>query len=168
MRHAVLPSADGLWLSTLFAPNVLVGELVRKIWNARNFKSHVSPHEFLQAVTNASKKKFKITEQVRPTPCCWLPGPLDDGTKAMFLITIILHRYLVFARYLLVAERSLFFPFLASKRPPQQVEGQQEKHRPQRFQGKWVNGSWSARAPESLVRSEEHSHRILLIHCLCL
>lgn len=24
------------------------GELIRKIWNPRNFKAHVSPHEMLQ------------------------------------------------------------------------------------------------------------------------
>lgn len=24
------------------------GELIRKLWNPRNFKTHVSPHEFLQ------------------------------------------------------------------------------------------------------------------------
>lgn len=24
------------------------GELLRKIWNPRNFKGHVSPHEFMQ------------------------------------------------------------------------------------------------------------------------
>ena len=26
------------------------GELMRKLWNPRNFKAHVSPHEMLQAV----------------------------------------------------------------------------------------------------------------------
>nr|NVI71937.1 putative U4/U6.U5 tri-snRNP-associated protein 2 [Cucujiformia] len=26
------------------------GELLRKLWNPRNFKAHVSPHEMLQAV----------------------------------------------------------------------------------------------------------------------
>ena len=39
------------------------GELVRKLWNPRNFKAHVSPHEMLQAVVKCSKKKFQITEQ---------------------------------------------------------------------------------------------------------
>ncbi|MFS7933971.1 putative ubiquitin specific protease domain, papain-like cysteine peptidase superfamily [Helianthus anomalus] len=36
------------------------GELTRKIWHARNFKGQVSPHEFLQAVMKASKKRFRI------------------------------------------------------------------------------------------------------------
>ncbi|NXG78649.1 SNUT2 protein, partial [Baryphthengus martii] len=29
------------------------GELMRKLWNPRNFKAHVSPHEMLQAVSSA-------------------------------------------------------------------------------------------------------------------
>ncbi|KAL3877260.1 hypothetical protein ACJMK2_034993 [Sinanodonta woodiana] len=39
------------------------GELLRKLWNPRNFKAHVSPHEMLQAVVLCSRKKFQITEQ---------------------------------------------------------------------------------------------------------
>jgi U4/U6.U5 tri-snRNP-associated protein 2 len=39
------------------------GELMRKLWNPRNFKAHVSPHEMLQAVVLWSRKKFQITEQ---------------------------------------------------------------------------------------------------------
>lgn len=42
------------------------GELMRKLWNARNFKSHVSPHELLQAVSTASRKRFGITQQGDP------------------------------------------------------------------------------------------------------
>lgn len=42
------------------------GELLRKFWNPRNFKSHVSPHEMLQAVVLWSNKKFQITEQGDP------------------------------------------------------------------------------------------------------
>jgi len=42
------------------------GELVRKLWNPRNFKAHVSPHEMLQAVVLCSKKKFQITAQGDP------------------------------------------------------------------------------------------------------
>lgn len=36
---------------------------MRKLWNPRNFKAHVSPHEMLQAVVLWSKKKFQFTEQ---------------------------------------------------------------------------------------------------------
>ncbi|KAG8224993.1 hypothetical protein J437_LFUL006004 [Ladona fulva] len=39
------------------------GELMRKLWNPRNFKAHVSPHEMLQAVVLWSRKKFQFTEQ---------------------------------------------------------------------------------------------------------
>jgi len=39
------------------------GELIRKLWNTKNFKAHVSPHEMLQAVVLCSKKKFQITSQ---------------------------------------------------------------------------------------------------------
>lgn len=42
------------------------GELLRKLWNPRNFKAHVSPHEMLQAVVLWSNKKFQITEQGDP------------------------------------------------------------------------------------------------------
>jgi len=42
------------------------GELIRKLWNPRNFKAHVSPHEMLQAVVLCSKKKFQITAQGDP------------------------------------------------------------------------------------------------------
>ncbi|KAJ8969416.1 hypothetical protein NQ317_016693 [Molorchus minor] len=42
------------------------GELMRKQWNPRNFKAHVSPHEMLQAVVLWSKKQFQFTQQGDP------------------------------------------------------------------------------------------------------
>lgn len=42
------------------------GELVRKLWNPRNFKAHVSPHEMLQAIVLSSDKKFEFTKQNDP------------------------------------------------------------------------------------------------------
>ncbi|EFJ52408.1 ubiquitin-specific protease 39, partial [Volvox carteri f. nagariensis] len=42
------------------------GELLRKMWNTRNFKGQVSPHEFVQAVRNASKKRFTADTQCDP------------------------------------------------------------------------------------------------------
>jgi len=51
---------------TMFPLIVRFGELVRKIWNPRNFKSHVSPHEMLQAVVSCSKKRFQFTVQGDP------------------------------------------------------------------------------------------------------
>ena len=40
--------------------------LVRKIWNPRAFKSHVSPHELLQEISLRSAKKFTLTNQSDP------------------------------------------------------------------------------------------------------
>lgn len=37
--------------------------LIRKMWNPKAFKGQVSPHELLQEISNASQKKFKLTEQ---------------------------------------------------------------------------------------------------------
>ncbi|KAF1742569.1 hypothetical protein MXB_538, partial [Myxobolus squamalis] len=42
----------------LFTLAVRFGELTRKIWNPKNFKAHVSPHEMIQAIVKVSKKKF--------------------------------------------------------------------------------------------------------------
>lgn len=39
------------------------GELIRKLWNPKAFKAHVSPHEMLQAVVLCSEKKFQIIKQ---------------------------------------------------------------------------------------------------------
>jgi U4/U6.U5 tri-snRNP-associated protein 2 len=62
-----------------------LGELIRKLWNSRSFKSHVSPHEMLQAVSSASKKRFRITEQGDPVDfLSWLLNVLHfalNGTK---------------------------------------------------------------------------------------
>jgi U4/U6.U5 tri-snRNP-associated protein 2 len=62
------------------------GELVRKLWNPRNFKAHVSPHEMLQAVVKCSKKKFQITNQGDPIEfLSWLLNSLHltlNGTKS--------------------------------------------------------------------------------------
>lgn len=59
-----------------------VAELIRKLSNPRAFKSHVSPHEFLQAVTNASQKKFKLTEQSDPVEfMTWLLNTLHKKLK---------------------------------------------------------------------------------------
>ncbi|ORX68644.1 cysteine proteinase [Linderina pennispora] len=37
--------------------------LVRKMWHARPFKSHTSPHEFVQEVVTRSKKRFRLDAQ---------------------------------------------------------------------------------------------------------
>ena len=61
------------------------GELIRKLWNPKNFKAHVSPHEMLQAVVLSSKKQFQITQQVDAVAfLSWLLNALHlslGGTK---------------------------------------------------------------------------------------
>ncbi|XP_043212765.1 U4/U6.U5 tri-snRNP-associated protein 2-like isoform X2 [Amphibalanus amphitrite] len=61
------------------------GELVRKLWNPRNFKAHVSPHEMLQAVVLCSRKRFQFTDQGDPvTFLSWFLNALHmalGGTK---------------------------------------------------------------------------------------
>lgn len=57
-----------------------LGELLRKLWNPRNFKAHVSPHEMLQAVVLCSNKRFAITQQGDPIQfLCWLLNSLHGG-----------------------------------------------------------------------------------------
>lgn len=43
-----------------------LGILFRKIFNKRNFKSQVSPHELLQSVSKKSNKRFKIEKRSDP------------------------------------------------------------------------------------------------------
>lgn len=61
------------------------GELMRKLWNPRNFKAHVSPHEMLQAVVLWSRKKFQFTQQGDPVDfLSWFLNALHralNGTK---------------------------------------------------------------------------------------
>lgn len=40
--------------------------LVRKLWNPKAFKSHVSPHELLQVIALRSSKRFTLTHQSDP------------------------------------------------------------------------------------------------------
>eukprot|EP00736_Rhodelphis_marinus_P005238 Rmarinus@m.3068 len=49
---------------TVKSPLLLTfSELTRKLWHAHNFKGQVSPHEFLQAVSLASNKRFRSGKQ---------------------------------------------------------------------------------------------------------
>lgn len=64
----------------LFDLVIRFGELIRKLWNPRNFKAHVSPHEMLQSVVLCSKKKFQITEQEDPINfLSWILNSLHAG-----------------------------------------------------------------------------------------
>ena len=40
--------------------------LIRKIWNIRAFKTHVSPHELLQQISRQSNKRFDLLQQSDP------------------------------------------------------------------------------------------------------
>ena len=40
--------------------------LVRKLWNPKAFKSHVSPHELMQEVSMRSNKRYLLTQQADP------------------------------------------------------------------------------------------------------
>lgn len=42
------------------------GMLIRRLWNPRAFKTHVSPHEFLHAVSEASHGRFSLTQSCDP------------------------------------------------------------------------------------------------------
>ncbi|XP_077285561.1 ubiquitin specific protease 39 [Arctopsyche grandis] len=61
------------------------GELLRKLWNPRAFKAHVSPHEMLQAVVLWSHKKFQFIKQGDPIDfLSWFLNSLHlalNGTK---------------------------------------------------------------------------------------
>ncbi|KAI5300110.1 hypothetical protein KEM55_009374 [Ascosphaera atra] len=42
------------------------GTLVRKLWNPKAFRNHVSPHELLQEIALRSSKRFTLTQQSDP------------------------------------------------------------------------------------------------------
>mmetsp|Transcript_1843 Transcript_1843/g.3789 ORF Transcript_1843/g.3789 Transcript_1843/m.3789 type:complete len:584 (+) Transcript_1843:83-1834(+) len=55
------------------------GELVRKTWNPKAFKGHVSPHEFMQSVMSKSGKRFRIDTQSDPVEFfSWLLNALHQ------------------------------------------------------------------------------------------
>lgn len=69
------------------------GELTRKIWHARNFKGQVSPHEFLQAVMKASKKRFRIGTQSDPVEfISWLLNTLHADLRSSRSNTSIIYK----------------------------------------------------------------------------
>ena len=59
--------------------------LLKKIWNPLNFKGIVSPHEFLQYISDRSGKKFKIGSQSDPTTfMLWMMDALTKGIKKQY------------------------------------------------------------------------------------
>ncbi|GIY82446.1 hypothetical protein CDAR_548501 [Caerostris darwini] len=114
---------------TLFLLVQRFGELLRKLWNPRNFKAHVSPHEMLQAVVLCSKKTFQITEQGDPIAfLSWFLNSLHsalNGTKKRNSSII----YSTFQGALRIYTRTLL-PIDASEEEKQQLmlnEDYQEK-----------------------------------------
>jgi U4/U6.U5 tri-snRNP-associated protein 2 len=67
--------------------------LVRKIWNAKAFRNHVSPHELLQEIAIRSSKKFTLTEPSDPVEfLSWFLNNLHlslGGSKTKPLSSII-------------------------------------------------------------------------------
>lgn len=62
-----------------------LGRLIRRLWNRSAFKGHVSPHEFVNAISAASLHRFVSTIQADPIDLLgWLLNQLHielGGTK---------------------------------------------------------------------------------------
>ena len=94
----VPPLRNYLTLEDLSSRPLLVQRLsvlIRKMWNPRSFKAHVSPHELLQEVSMRSNKKFSMIEQADPAD--FLPWFLNNlhlslgGSKTKPKSSIIQH-----------------------------------------------------------------------------
>src|SRR5271155_5614699 len=81
-----------------FPPNtsqlpIRFSTLVRKIWNPRAFRSHVSPHELLQEIALRSSKRFSLSQQSDPVDfLSWFLNNLHltlGGSKTKPLSSII-------------------------------------------------------------------------------
>ncbi|KAJ1551168.1 hypothetical protein HK096_002762 [Nowakowskiella sp. JEL0078] len=107
----VKPLRDHFLLHDLKTSSELVnrfGMLIRKMWNPRAFKGQVSPHEFLQEISNASAKRFKLTEQSDPTVLLsWLLNHMHKGLfkKTAAGPTSIIHQ--IFQGELMIEEQKL-------------------------------------------------------------
>ncbi|KAJ2607839.1 U4 U6.U5 tri-snRNP-associated protein [Coemansia sp. RSA 1365] len=64
-----------------------VAGLVRKMWHPRLFRAHVSPHEFVQEVSNRSKRRFRLDFEGDPFEfLIWLLNTMHidlGGTRKM-------------------------------------------------------------------------------------
>ena len=70
--------------------NTKFGLLVRKLWNDKLLKNHVSPHDFLQEVSTLTNKKLSVIHQENPkTFLMWLLNHLK--TPALDLLRGKLH-----------------------------------------------------------------------------
>lgn len=72
---------------------VRTSTLIRKLWNPRAFRSHVSPHELLQEIALRSSKKFNLKEQSDPVEfLSWFLNNLHislGGSKTKMLSSIV-------------------------------------------------------------------------------
>lgn len=72
---------------------VRTSTLIRKLWNSRAFRSHVSPHELLQEIALRSSKRFTLTQQSDPVEfLSWFLNNLHlalGGSKTKPLSSII-------------------------------------------------------------------------------
>ena len=67
-----------------------MGLFCRKLWNARNFKSHISPHEIFQAISVASKKKFMLGNACDPLAfVTWLLNRIHEDLSQQSKTTVI-------------------------------------------------------------------------------
>lgn len=56
------------------------GELIRKMWSDKRFKSHVDPHMLIQAISVASNKRFRVGHQAEAGEfMAWLLHQLHVG-----------------------------------------------------------------------------------------
>ena len=65
--HCLMTDTTAVPSSSLANPRVALSlrftELIKKLWNPYNFKGHVSPHEFMEAVSVASNKRFRSDDR---------------------------------------------------------------------------------------------------------
>lgn len=67
-----------------------LGEACRKIWNPRAFKAILSPHEFLQAVSIASERRYSLNKSADALEfLTWLLNTLEQHAKTHHQSTIL-------------------------------------------------------------------------------
>lgn len=69
-----------------------LSEAARKVWNPRAFKALLSPHEFMQAVSIASERRYSLNKSADAIEfLAWLLNALDQAFVALFRDDIISH-----------------------------------------------------------------------------
>lgn len=76
---------------------IRLSTLVRKIWNTKAFRNHVSPHELIQEIALRSSKKFTLTQQSDPVEfLSWFLNNLHlalGGSKTKPQSSIVQHTF---------------------------------------------------------------------------